>query len=82
MKTELPCPRDDCGLLHDENGYHAERGWARGARRALYHHPGECSAYGDLGHHAADCPLLTPEEKDAIRWAAEAAIERDSPPSS
>lgn len=79
-ETKAPCELADCGLLHDDDGHHAEKGWARGARRALHHHAGECPAYGGVQHRAADCPLLTADEIAEIRKAADAAIRRDSFP--
>jgi len=67
----------DCGLLHDERGNHAPEGHARGSRRALHHHPGECSAFRGSEHPMYLCPVLTVQEKTAIRLAADAAMERD-----
>lgn len=75
--SDLPCENPDCGLLHDNYGRHAPKGYARGARRALYHHTGECPAHDGVQHHMTLCPLLTPHEKAAIREAAEVAMKRD-----
>lgn len=72
-----PCDVADCGLLHDAIGCHAAKGWARGPRRALFHHTGECSAWNSVQHHAADCPLLTPEEIALLKAAADTTMRRD-----
>lgn len=74
---EPPCHNPDCGLLHDDAGRHAPKGWARGSRRALYHHTGECLAFDGVQHAMAICPLLTEDQKADIRRAANAAMERD-----
>ncbi len=75
--TQAPCPNPDCGLLHDDLGLHAPKGYARGSRRALFHHTGECPAHGGIQHAMAICPLLSGEEKVAIRTAADVAMKRD-----
>lgn len=72
-----PCQVADCGLLHDADGIHQAHGWARGARRALFHHRGECPAWDGMQHRAADCPLLTPEQKADLQAAADATMRRD-----